>query len=131
MIQYSLLFAMIIAGFVWLRRDLLDFCNHRNQAPGQEIVLNWANAMMAMSAEAAASQIQERLKSLHHLVADIQSSREKSEHNLTSITKAQERMAHDTKVNASHQVCWRILKCISLIFCVLAKIKDPICLGSS
>lgn len=61
--------------------------------------------MMALSAEVAASQIQERLKSLQHLVTDIQSSREKSEHNLTNITKAQERMAHDTKVNANHQVC--------------------------
>jgi carbonic anhydrase len=82
----------------------LDFCDYRNQAFGQEIVLDGVNTMMAISAEAAASQIQERLKSLHNLVTDIQSSREKSEHNLTSITKAQERMAHDTKVNASHQV---------------------------
>jgi hypothetical protein len=96
-------------GFVCFRRNLLDICYYRNQTLGQEILLDSANTMMAMSAEAAASQIQERLKSLHHLVADIQSSREKSEHNLTSITKAQERMAHDTKVNASHQVCLKII----------------------
>ncbi|XP_059479569.1 SAGA-associated factor 29 [Neocloeon triangulifer] len=58
---------------------------------------------MTLSAEMAAAQIQERLKSVYHLVKDIQGSREKSEHNLTSITKAQEKMANDTKVSSSHQ----------------------------
>ncbi|XP_065350572.1 SAGA-associated factor 29 [Cloeon dipterum] len=58
---------------------------------------------MTLTAEMAAAQIQERLKSLYHLVKDIQGSREKSELNLTSITKAQEKAASDSKVSASHQ----------------------------
>ncbi|KAF4526134.1 hypothetical protein B566_EDAN012445 [Ephemera danica] len=52
---------------------------------------------MAYSADAAAFQVQERLKSLHGLVQEIQASREKSEHNLNNITKTQERINQEDR----------------------------------
>jgi SAGA-associated factor 29 len=61
---------------------------------------------MAFSADAAAFQVQERLKSLHGLIHEIQASREKSEHNLNNITKTQERINQDDRVSNYHQVLY-------------------------
>lgn len=59
---------------------------------------------MAYSADTAAIQVQDRLKSLYGLVHEIQASREKSEHNLNNITKTQERINQDDRVSNYHQV---------------------------
>lgn len=57
---------------------------------------------MAFSAEAAAFQVQERLKALYSLVHEIESERQRNEKNLTNITKLQERYNADER-NAQQQ----------------------------
>lgn len=57
---------------------------------------------MAYSAEAAAYQVQERLKALYSLVHEIEAERQRNEKNLANITKLQERYNAEDK-NASQQ----------------------------
>ncbi|KAK7864284.1 hypothetical protein R5R35_009543 [Gryllus longicercus] len=56
-----------------------------------------------MSFSADAATFQERLKSLYHLVHDIEEKRKMSEHNLTNITKAHEKINQDEKVSPNYQ----------------------------
>lgn len=58
---------------------------------------------MAFSADAAAFQVQERLKSLYRLVHDIEEERIRSEHNLNNITKAHEKINQEEKVSPYYQ----------------------------
>ncbi|XP_011342942.1 SAGA-associated factor 29 isoform X2 [Ooceraea biroi] len=53
---------------------------------------------MPFSADAAANQIEERLKTIHNLMLEIQSQRVRSEHNLNNITKTQEKVTPDDKL---------------------------------
>ncbi|EZA51808.1 hypothetical protein DMN91_003400 [Ooceraea biroi] len=58
---------------------------------------------MPFSADAAANQIEERLKTIHNLMLEIQSQRVRSEHNLNNITKTQEKVTPDDKVSQYYQ----------------------------
>ncbi|XP_067004021.1 SAGA-associated factor 29 isoform X2 [Anabrus simplex] len=59
--------------------------------------------MMAYSADAAAFQVQERLKALYRLVHEIQEERVRSEYNLNNITKAHEKISQEEKVSPYYQ----------------------------
>lgn len=52
---------------------------------------------MPLTAEAAAQQVQERLKDLQGLIHDIEDERKKNEANLGSIIRAQEKLIHDDR----------------------------------
>ncbi|XP_069681870.1 SAGA-associated factor 29 isoform X1 [Periplaneta americana] len=58
---------------------------------------------MAFSNDAAAFQVQERLKALYRLVHDIEDERTRSEHNLNNITKAHEKINQEEKVSPYYQ----------------------------
>ncbi|KZC07530.1 SAGA-associated factor 29 like protein [Dufourea novaeangliae] len=58
---------------------------------------------MPFTADAAASQIQERLKNLYHLVHEIETARVRSEHNLNNILKTYEKVTPEDKVEESIQ----------------------------
>jgi len=58
---------------------------------------------MSYTADAAASQIQERLKSLHTLVCETEAQRIRSEHNLNNIMKIHEKVTPDDKVSPYYQ----------------------------
>jgi len=58
---------------------------------------------MSFSADAAANQIQERLKSLYQLVRETQAQRVRSEHNLSNIAKTHEKLTPDDKVSPYYQ----------------------------
>ncbi|XP_015429083.1 PREDICTED: LOW QUALITY PROTEIN: SAGA-associated factor 29 [Dufourea novaeangliae] len=53
---------------------------------------------MPFTADAAASQIQERLKNLYHLVHEIETARVRSEHNLNNILKTYEKVTPEDKL---------------------------------
>ncbi|XP_074106262.1 SAGA-associated factor 29 [Cotesia typhae] len=58
---------------------------------------------MPFTADAAAHQIQERLKSIYQLVKDIDTERTRSEVNLNNITKAHEKVTPDDKITPYYQ----------------------------
>ncbi|KAG7206188.1 hypothetical protein KM043_003580 [Ampulex compressa] len=58
---------------------------------------------MPFTADAAASQIQERLRNVYHLVHEIESQRGRSEHNLNNIVKTHEKVTPDDKVSPYYQ----------------------------
>lgn len=58
---------------------------------------------MPFTADAAASQIQERLKSIHNLMFEIQNQRTRSEHNLNNIMKTHEKVTPEDKVSPYYQ----------------------------
>lgn len=58
---------------------------------------------MPFTADAAASQIQERLKNVYHLVHEIETQRARSEHNLNNIVKTHEKVTPDDKVTPYYQ----------------------------
>ncbi|XP_012258780.1 SAGA-associated factor 29 isoform X1 [Athalia rosae] len=58
---------------------------------------------MPFTADAAAHQIQERLKNIHNLVHEIEEERNRSEHNLNNITKAHDKITPDDKVSPYYQ----------------------------
>lgn len=58
---------------------------------------------MPFTADAAASQIQERLKNIFSLVHDIENQRIRSEHNLNNIMKTHEKVTPDDKVSPYYQ----------------------------
>ncbi|XP_015127064.1 SAGA-associated factor 29 [Diachasma alloeum] len=58
---------------------------------------------MPFTADAAATQIQERLKSIFQLLQDIEKERSRSETNLNNLTKAHEKAAPDDKVTPYYQ----------------------------
>lgn len=58
---------------------------------------------MSFSAEAAAFQVQERLKALYNLVHEIEVERQKNEKNLSSITKLHEKYNSDDKAISQQQ----------------------------
>ncbi|XP_014206461.2 SAGA-associated factor 29 [Copidosoma floridanum] len=58
---------------------------------------------MPFTADAAAYQIQERLKSINQLVHDVEKAREHSEVNLNNITKTQEKVNADEKISPFYQ----------------------------
>ncbi|XP_070524551.1 SAGA-associated factor 29 [Cardiocondyla obscurior] len=58
---------------------------------------------MPFTADAAASQIQERLKNIYNLVHEIESQRVRSEHNLNNIMKTHEKVTPDDKVSPYYQ----------------------------
>lgn len=58
---------------------------------------------MNYSADAAAFQVQERLKAIYRLVHEIEDERVRSEHNLINITKAHEEINQEEKVTPFYQ----------------------------
>lgn len=58
---------------------------------------------MPFTADAAASQIQERLKNLYQLVHEIESQRVRSEHNLNNIIKTHDKVTPEDKVSPYYQ----------------------------
>ncbi|KAJ8670669.1 hypothetical protein QAD02_001928 [Eretmocerus hayati] len=58
---------------------------------------------MPFTADAAASQIQERLKSIHQLVHEIEKARNHSEINLNNITRTHEKVNPDEKISPFYQ----------------------------
>lgn len=58
---------------------------------------------MPFTADAAASQIQERLKNLYHLVHEVETQRVRSEHNLNNIIKTYEKVTPEDKVSPYYQ----------------------------
>ncbi|XP_001606291.2 SAGA-associated factor 29 [Nasonia vitripennis] len=58
---------------------------------------------MPFTADAAAHQIQERLKSIHQLVHEIEKARNHSEINLNNITKTHEKVNPDEKISPFYQ----------------------------
>ncbi|XP_008548731.1 SAGA-associated factor 29 [Microplitis demolitor] len=58
---------------------------------------------MPFTADAAAHQIQERLKNIYQLVKDIENERTRSEVNLNNITKAHEKVTPDDKITPYYQ----------------------------
>lgn len=58
---------------------------------------------MPFTADAAAHQIQERLKSIYQLVKDIDTERTRSEVNLNNISKAHEKVTPDDKITPYYQ----------------------------
>lgn len=58
---------------------------------------------MPFTADAAASQIQERLRNVYHLVHEIETQRARSEHNLTNVIKTHEKVTPDDKVSPYYQ----------------------------
>ncbi|XP_029671347.1 SAGA-associated factor 29 [Formica exsecta] len=58
---------------------------------------------MPFTANAAASQIQERLKNIYNLVHDIETQRIRSEHNLNNIMKTHDKVTPDDKVSPYYQ----------------------------
>lgn len=58
---------------------------------------------MPFTADAAASQIQERLRNIYHLVHEIESQRTRSEHNLNNIIKTHEKLTPDDRVSSYYQ----------------------------
>lgn len=58
---------------------------------------------MPFNADAAAHQIQERLKNIYQLVRDIENERNRSETNLNNITKTHEKVTPDDKVTPYYQ----------------------------
>ncbi|XP_034941600.1 SAGA-associated factor 29 [Chelonus insularis] len=58
---------------------------------------------MPFTADAAAHQIQERLKNIYQLVRDIENERNRSEVNLNNITKAHEKVTPDDKITPYYQ----------------------------
>ncbi|KAG5320592.1 SGF29 factor, partial [Acromyrmex heyeri] len=59
--------------------------------------------IMPFTADAAATQIQERLKNIYNLVHEIENQRVRSEHNLNSIMKTHEKVTPDDKVSPYYQ----------------------------
>ncbi|XP_011867527.1 PREDICTED: SAGA-associated factor 29 homolog [Vollenhovia emeryi] len=58
---------------------------------------------MPFTADAAATQIQERLKNIYNLVHEIENQRVRSEHNLNNIMKTHEKVTPDDKVSPYYQ----------------------------
>uniref|UniRef100_A0A1B6CIQ2 SGF29 C-terminal domain-containing protein n=1 Tax=Clastoptera arizonana TaxID=38151 RepID=A0A1B6CIQ2_9HEMI len=58
---------------------------------------------MAFSADAAAFQVQERLKGLHRLVFDIEEERNRNDHTLNNIAKTHEKITLEGKVSPYYQ----------------------------
>lgn len=58
---------------------------------------------MPFTADAAASQIQERLRNVYHLVHDIETQRARAEHNLNNVVKTHEKVTPDDKVSPYYQ----------------------------
>ncbi|XP_066585392.1 SAGA-associated factor 29 [Prorops nasuta] len=58
---------------------------------------------MPFTADAAASQIQERLKNIYHFVHNVENQRNRSEHNLNNIIKTHEKVTPDDKVSSYYQ----------------------------
>lgn len=58
---------------------------------------------MPFTADAAAAQIQERLRNVYQLVHDIESQRSRSEHNLNNIVKTHEKVTPEDKVSSYYQ----------------------------
>lgn len=58
---------------------------------------------MPFTADVAASQIQEHLKSIYNLLHDIESQRIRSEHNLNNIMKTHDKVTPDDKVSSYYQ----------------------------
>lgn len=69
-----------------------EFLSHRLQ-----------QSKMPFTADAAATQIQERLKNLYHLVHEIETQRVRSEHNLNNIMKSYEKVTPEDKVSPYYQ----------------------------
>ncbi|KAG5311192.1 SGF29 factor, partial [Acromyrmex insinuator] len=59
--------------------------------------------IMPFTADAAATQIQERLKNIYNLVHEIENQRVRSEHNLNNIMKTHEKVTPDDKVSPYYQ----------------------------
>ncbi|KAK1136023.1 hypothetical protein K0M31_000592, partial [Melipona bicolor] len=70
-----------------VKTRLHEFLSHRSQ-----------QSKMPFTADAAATQIQERLKNLYHLVHEIETQRVRSEHNLNNIMKSYEKVTPEDKV---------------------------------
>ncbi|XP_015171756.1 PREDICTED: SAGA-associated factor 29 homolog [Polistes dominula] len=58
---------------------------------------------MPFTADAAAAQIQERLRNVYQLVHDIEAQRSRSEHNLNNIVKTHEKVTPEDKVSSYYQ----------------------------
>lgn len=58
---------------------------------------------MPFTADAAASQIQERLRNIYQLVHEIESQRTRSEHNLNNIIKTHEKLTPEDRVSSYYQ----------------------------
>lgn len=58
---------------------------------------------MPFTADAAASQIQERLRNVYQLVHEIEAQRNRSEHNLNNIVKTHEKVTPEDKVSSYYQ----------------------------
>lgn len=58
---------------------------------------------MPFTADAAATQIQERLKNIYNLMHEIENQRVRSEHNLNNIMKTHEKVTPDDKVSPYYQ----------------------------
>ncbi|EGI66158.1 SAGA-associated factor 29-like protein [Acromyrmex echinatior] len=66
--------------------------------------------IMPFTADAAATQIQERLKNIYNLVHEIENQRVRSEHNLNNIMKTHEKVTPDDKVSPYYQQKEEILR---------------------
>lgn len=64
---------------------------------------SFQRSKMPFTADAAATQIQERLKNLYHLVHEIETQRIRSEHNLNNIIKTYEKVTPEDKVSPYYQ----------------------------